>query len=92
MSGSIRDVDAAHYGTFTTALANLLRTDVAEQTYAEIIDGIPTARTWSASIGRRHDVIDAHRELCPGVLEAAREHRAGLRAENLTFDAAVCVS
>lgn len=73
MSASIRDLDAGHYSTFTTALTNLLRTDIAEQTYAEIIDGIPTARTWSTSIGRRHGIIEAHHELCPGTREAARQ-------------------
>ena len=92
MSSSIRDVDVEHYGAFTTALASLLRTSIAEQTYAEIIDGIPTADTWYAYDGLRHDIIEAHHELCPGILEAAREFRANLRPENLSFDSTVRIS
>ena len=92
MSSSIRDVDVEHYGAFTTALARLLRTSIAEHTYAEIIDGIPTADTWYAYDGLRHDIIEAHRELCPGILEAAREFRTNLRPETLAFDSAVRIS
>lgn len=82
--------DVNHYGAFTTALTNLLRTGIAQHTYAEIIDGIPTADTWFASIGTRHDIIEAHRELCPGTLAAARRFRADLRPENLAFESTVC--
>lgn len=63
MTTSLRDLDVRHYNAFTTALTNLLRTDVAEHTFAEIIDGIPTAQTWSSSTGRRHDIIEALHDL-----------------------------
>lgn len=89
MSSSIRDVDIDHYNAFTTALTNLLHTNLAELTYAEIIDGVPTANTWSAYDGSRHEIIEAHRELCPGALDAARQFRANLRLADLTFDSTV---
>ena len=89
MPASIRDVDVGHYQAFTTALANILRTIIAEHTYAEIIGGIPTAQTWYESIPKRHDTIEAHRELCPGTLEAARRFQAGFRSENLVLDGSV---
>lgn len=89
MSSSINDVDVDHYGAFTTALVNLLLTSIAEHTYAEMIDGIPTADTWYAYHGVRHDVIEAHRELCPGTLDTARQFRADLCPENLTLDSTV---
>jgi hypothetical protein len=89
MSSSIRDVDVDHYHAFTTALTNLLHTDLAELTYGEIIDGVPTADTWAIYDGSRHDIIETHRELCPGTLDAARQFRANLRLADLTFDSTV---
>ncbi|KAL1861439.1 hypothetical protein VTK73DRAFT_7074 [Phialemonium thermophilum] len=86
MSGSIKDVDSDHYEAFATALTNLLHTSIAEHTYAEIIDGLPTADTWYAYHGIRHDIIEAHRELCPGALETARHFRADLQPKDLAFD------
>lgn len=84
-----RDADVDHYDVFTTAIGNLLRTKIAEHTFAEIIDGIPTAQTWYESIPKRH--IEAHRELCLGSLEAAQRSRADVRPENLTLDASICI-
>ena len=85
------NIDTNHYDAFNTALANVLHTEIAERTYAEIVDGIPTADTWSAYRGWRHDIIDAHHELCPGTLETARHHRNDLRPENLSFNPSVRV-
>ena len=89
MSASIRDVGVGHYIAFVTALANILRTDLAEHTYAEIIDGAPTADTWVACKRWRHDIIEQHKELCTGTLEAARQFLTDFRPENLSFNPAV---
>lgn len=89
MLRSIKDVDSEHYGIFTTALANLLHAGIAEHTFAEVIDGIPTADTWYAYHGVRHDIIEAHCELCPGVLDTTRKFRADLCPEDLVFNSMV---
>ena len=89
MAASIRDVGVGHCTAFFTALANMLRTDLAEHTYAEIIDGAPTVDTWSACKRWRHYIIEQHKELCAGTLEAARQFRTDLRPENLAFNPTV---
>jgi hypothetical protein len=58
------------------AIDNVLATDEAILTYAQIIDGLPTA---DVSYDRRvtgihgNHPIDEHEELCPGALDKARE-------------------
>lgn len=92
MPSSIRGVDIDHYEAFLTALTNILQTKIAEHTYAEIIDGIPTADTWYAYRGFRHDIIEGHCDLCPGVLDTARQFRTDLNPEDLTIDSTVRAS
>lgn len=91
MEGSIRDLDVDHYTAFTSALTNLLSSQNAVTTYAEIIDGLPTTETWLASSHRRHDPILQHVELCPGSIETAERFRANLRPADLRFNPAARV-
>lgn len=39
---SLRKLDSSHLDTFTRATCNLLSTDLAIITYAQLIDGLPT--------------------------------------------------
>lgn len=70
VSSLIRDLGIDHAAAFAGSVTELLSTDIAAKTYAEIIDGIPTADTWYAFNGKRHDIIKAHHELLPGTLGA----------------------
>jgi len=86
---SIKDLDVDHYTAFTNALTSILSTEKAEITYAEIIDGMPTAATWKDYSSVRHDLVQKHYELCEGSLETAKEFRANFRPDSLQFDTTV---
>ncbi|KAJ4310291.1 hypothetical protein N0V84_011043 [Fusarium piperis] len=86
-----RGIDALeqhHQTTFRRALSNLLATEVAEFTYAQIIDGLPTVESQNESypILAGHPVYELdHRELCEGSLDKAREFRARFNPSDLLF-------
>lgn len=65
-------LDANHQTVFATAMSNLLSTEIAEQTFAQIIDGLPledVAFSLQVHQHTRSDPVASHVELCPGVLE-----------------------
>ncbi|KAK4205127.1 hypothetical protein QBC40DRAFT_163385 [Triangularia verruculosa] len=74
---SIDKLDAEHRAIFVRAINNVLSTEIAIFTYAQIIDGLPIGDV--AFDSRRVDIpeghpLDAdHEELCPGAMEKARE-------------------
>jgi hypothetical protein len=71
-------LDDEHAASFTQALARLLSTKVAETTYSEILDGLPTIDSFREFHFRQKehpvDVLD-HASLCPGVAERTRQFR-----------------
>lgn len=89
-------LSAAHLDALVRALSNVLATDVAEFTYAEIIDGLPTAESFTEfrsfyPAEGEHPACHHHR-LCEGALEAAREARARFDPLTLRFDPQVSAS
>ena len=87
---SIMDLDTAHREVFSAAILKILATELAEITYAQIVDGLPldhiareTSRPWFT---RDHPFWDSHHELCPGVLDKVREFRACFCPAILSFD------
>lgn len=71
-------LDANHQTVFVTAMSNLLSTEIAEQTFAQIIDGLPlkdVAFGMRIHEYTRYHPVFFHVELCPGVLERARKLR-----------------
>lgn len=74
-------LDVNHQKIFATAMSNLLSTEIAEQTLAQILDGLPLRDVaWSLrafDYNRSHPVF-SHVELCPGVLEMTRMLRDAL--------------
>lgn len=73
---NIDNLDTAHRDIFIQAVNNVLATDLAIFTYAQIIDGLPTADVgWDRNI---QDLLgahplDSHEDLCPGAMDKARE-------------------
>jgi hypothetical protein len=67
-----------HAACFKQTLARLLSTEVAETTYSEILDGLPTIDSFREFHFRQKehpvDVLD-HASLCPGVAERTRQFR-----------------
>lgn len=69
-----------HRDTLLRALKNALNTDLTIFTFAQLIDGLPTAdvcfdKRFTGIFGD-HIIDDMHEELCDGAMERAREMAA----------------
>lgn len=91
--GNVDSLETQHRQAFENALMRVLNTEVAEETFAEIIDGLPTAGSFSEFhwTPDTHPSRD-HGELCPGMVERAREFRANFKATMLDFELPACHS
>ncbi|KAM0350577.1 hypothetical protein ACHAPU_003061 [Fusarium lateritium] len=84
--GTVEVLDAQHRQAFEQALMRVLETNVAEQTFAEIIDGLPTCRSYSEfHWSQDGHPATHHLELCPGMLDKAREFRSAFVSTSLSF-------
>ncbi|UNI24005.1 hypothetical protein JDV02_009786 [Purpureocillium takamizusanense] len=84
-------LSAGHVAALKRAIVNVLSTPEAEFAFAQIIDGLPTAESFTefhlfypADDGE-HPVAE-HLDLCDGALDAAREARTKLNPLALRFD------
>lgn len=85
-------LDNEHKETFRQALRRLLSTPVAELTYAQILDGLPTEQSFRDSYVWMpcHPVYELeHTELCEGFLDKARDFRAKFDPFDLRFKQSV---
>lgn len=88
-------LDTSHQNVFATAMSNLLSTDIAEQTFAQIIDGLPlrdVAFSLRSPQYTRRDPVFAHTELCPGVLERTRMFRDSFSPREMELRTDVCIN
>lgn len=93
---SMRDADSVdllceeHRNPFEKALRRILNTELAEHTYAEILDGLPTNDSYRDLYYPRegHPSLQ-HLKLCPGVRERAREFRSSFDITALKFRSSV---
>jgi hypothetical protein len=91
-----RPDNSEHYKLFSRAVHNVLSTDLALFTFAQIVDGLPTAEV---AADRRfpdisyadddHHPIEEHLELCPGTMERTREIHQQFELSALLFDPTV---
>lgn len=91
----IDTLDAVHRDVLTRAINNVLATENAIFTYAQIIDGLPIADVaWDRRISCLwgDHPLDEHEELCPGALDKARELCPQWDPSMLAFDPKVCWS
>lgn len=83
----------AHYDAITRAISNILSTEIAEMTYAQIIDGLPLASVVKDSanggLPDGHPINKSHKELCSGVLEKTREFRKDVDLSLIKLDSTV---
>jgi hypothetical protein len=88
-SNTIDVFDKGHRDVFYRALSNLLSTDLAEHTYAQILDGLPTEDSLleSSPYIEGHPVFELeHNQICEGFLEKARRRCDALDPYDLQFD------
>ncbi|KAK3332357.1 hypothetical protein B0T19DRAFT_482650 [Cercophora scortea] len=80
-----------HLDAFIRATSNVLATKIAEETYAQIVDGLPLADVVrdTANVGlvpSNHPILD-HKALCPGVMDKLREIRQTMDLGSLQLEA-----
>jgi hypothetical protein len=74
---SLRHLDAEHLEPLKQAMHNLLSTPIAEETYAQIVDGMPIANVYAEDHWFYEGLpVMQHKELCLGVLEKTRSFRS----------------
>jgi len=84
-----------HRHALVQAINNVLSTEIALDTYAQIIDGLPTAEVGFDR--RSHHIwdghaVDEHVELCPGAMEKAREFCPKWHLDMLAFNPQVSLN
>lgn len=83
---TVEVLDADHRQSFEQALMRVLQTEPAERTFAEIIDGLPVRRSYvEFHWPQDGHPANNHTELCPGIMEKAREFRSRFTATRLRF-------
>ncbi|KAF5541873.1 hypothetical protein FMEXI_7797 [Fusarium mexicanum] len=82
-------LEGYHHDALSLALRNVLNTDIALMTYAQIIDGLPTADVvwdrYSATYEPSHPIVN-HKTLCEGALEKAKGFRAQFSMADVMVD------
>jgi len=88
-------LDRAHRDLLDSAIRNVLATERALETFAQIADGLPLSSVARDGYARRapyadHPAVVRHTSLCPGATEAALDFLSEFRlGRTLTFDKAV---
>ena len=81
-----------HRVVIVRVVSNLLSTEIAELTFAQIVDRLPLAEVTDdtynngAILSHIHPLYTEHTQLCPGVLETTRKFRADFNLNILQFD------
>lgn len=82
-------LDDPHRGAITQAIANVLSTEIAEITFAQIQDGLPLAEVVddaSSNLLLPDHPIFKHTELSPKILDEVHAFHEGFDVELLRFD------
>ncbi|RNJ58394.1 hypothetical protein D7B24_004846 [Verticillium nonalfalfae] len=85
---NVERLDSQHRHAVSQALSNVLATDAALVTFAQIIDGLPICDiawdTRGTKLTPQHP-INSHNELCPEARAKAEEFRGDFKSEALVF-------
>lgn len=83
---SLNMLDEDHRQSLERAPLRILDTSLAEDTYAEILDGMPMAETYRDFFysWKTHPSVK-HADLCPGSREKARKFRTAFDITTLQF-------
>ncbi|KAF5564461.1 hypothetical protein FNAPI_2169 [Fusarium napiforme] len=92
---TLHTLDQAHQDTAKTAIARILEANIAEITYAQIVDGLPLGEVAFESRGgmphQDHPINHCHDKLCDGILDRTREFHKRFDLDTLQFDSSVAV-
>lgn len=90
---SLEVLEPKHHHILVRAIKNVLSTELAELTMAQLVDGLPLTSTgWDAQgtlINWDHPLIQ-HEALCDGVMDQTRAFRDAFDPRILQLDSSVC--
>lgn len=86
---SISNLTTEHLDIFVKTLSKVLSTNLAERTFSQVIDGLPTCDVYDKYGECRREDIDAHEEPCPDSVEAFKRFRADFSPNTLEIDSKV---
>ncbi|TVY65341.1 hypothetical protein Focb16_v016249 [Fusarium oxysporum f. sp. cubense] len=82
-------LEGVHFELLSRAVRNVLDTDIALITCAQIIDGLPVTDVAWDQYSSKYDPshpINSHKELCPGALEKAKVFRTNFAMADVKID------
>lgn len=92
MSSPIALLDKNHCSALQKAISNVVDTKIADATFAQIIDGLPTEDVaWDRSrhkLRASHPLSD-HIALCPGVSDKVKAIKADFQIDSLDFSSSL---
>lgn len=89
---SVELLDPEHYEILVQAIRNVLSTELAETTMAQVVDGLPLASSgWEArgSLIIGDHPLTKHETFCEGVINQTRAFRDAFDPAVLQFDSSV---
>jgi hypothetical protein len=92
---SAENLDTPHSVAFTRALGNILSTEIAQLTLAQILDGLPIADVAWDNMGTLNWLghpVNSHKQLCEDALGELSEFQRQLKPTALKFDAVYVLS
>lgn len=93
---SINVLDGEYHELVTRASCNILSTEIAQTTFAQIVDGLPLPSVLEDTHAGLDLELDhplfTHESLCSGALERSREILRAFDNESLKFDTSVRIS
>ena len=92
---SVRILQESHRSVVERAIKRTISTNIAQEIYAQIVDGLPTREAIFDTRGLPpspgHPIETAHDELCDGVLHETRKIYDDFDLESLKFESRVCL-
>ncbi|KAK2606931.1 hypothetical protein N8I77_005650 [Diaporthe amygdali] len=87
---SIEILKGERHDMIAQAIFNILSTEIAQSTFAQIVDGLPLPSvledTYGGSDLEPDHPLFSHESLCPGVLQKTKELLEKFEVKNLKFD------
>jgi len=88
---SLEGFEGKHRDDLERAIRNVLSTEIAETTFAQVVDGLPVASVdgdrCHGHLSGLHPLRDKHVDLCPGVLERTKQLYDEFDVNLITFEA-----
>lgn len=84
-----------HLATFSRAVLNVFKSDIVEESFSQIVDGLPISSVVEDTTGEDlpddHPLHEERQELCPSILDTTRKFCEQFDPGTLQFDVALSI-